>query len=278
MKSENAAPAPLHAAARGLLAEFRAMEDMPADARARVRRRLLEADEDVPPRSAVAHAGVRSWIAWSLVGAAAGVALLLGLKAVAPMLSEQREVKPVEAAPDRVERERSTNRATVHDEPPSRAKAPMRAPEVVPAPGAIATPPVPETSTPPPISAVRRPATPPRERTVETPATTEPEPAASASTLDAERRLIAQAWSALARGDAAGALASAASHRDRFAKGVLTPERLAVEAIAHCKRDGDTSRARAFLQAHARSPMASRVRSACALDEARAGSNGSVGR
>ena len=266
MRADDGAPAPLHAAARGLLAEFRALEDMPADTRARVRRRLLDADDEAPPRRrAVAQGGTRSWIAWSLVGAAAGVALLLGLKAIAPMVSAEREVAPREAAPDRVEPSDASGRATVREEVPSRARV------VAPANASAPTPAdVPEVVAPPAESEPARPravhrAVSPREPEIAA-------PAPSASTLEAERKLIAQAWSALTQGDVAAALGSAASHRTRFPDGVLAPERLAVEAIAHCKRDGDAGKARAFLKAYARVPVAKRVRSACGLDGASAGS------
>jgi hypothetical protein len=272
MKADDGTPAPLHAVARDLLAEFRELEDMPADARARVRR-SLEAD-DAPQREAVGSAGARSWIMWSLVGAAAGVALLLGLEAIVPMLSTEREAPRLEAAPDRADRGDASSRANVRDDAATRDRGARREPDEVLAPAPVeVVVPAPDDPTSNREAAGRasppRRDPPPRDAAPSDPV--EP-PAATASTLDAERRLVAQAWSALTEGDPGAALATAAAHRERFPNGALVPERFAVEAIARCKRDGDDSRARAFLNTHARSPLAARVRSACAITSPTAGS------
>jgi hypothetical protein len=263
----------LHAVARELLAEYRELEDMPADARARVRRALAAGPRR---RDSVVGMGTRSWVVWSLVGAAAGVALLLGLEAVAPMFSAEREKAPLEVAPDRADREAKSSRAGVRD-PGDRARNGARSPAVATpgdavAPEANDTTPSSDTPVPKPDSSAReRPrseSSRPRDRSPREQPRAEPTVAPSASTLDAERRLIAQAWSDLTAGDPSAALRGATAHRDRFPSGVLVPERLAVEAIAHCKRDADDSRAHAFLKAHARSPLAARVRSACAITSA----------
>jgi hypothetical protein len=270
----------LHAVARELLAEYRELEDMPADARARVRRALAAGPRRRDP---VVGMGTRSWVVWSLVGAAAGVALLLGLEAVAPMFSAEREKAPLEVAPDRADREAKSSRAGVRD-PGDRARNGARSPAAA-TPGDAVAPeasdPTPSSDTPvsnPDVSARERTrssaeggaseSSRPRDRSPREPPRAEPTVAPSASTLDAERRLIAQAWSDLTAGDPSAALRGATAHRDRFPSGVLVPERLAVEAIAHCKRDADDSRAHAFLKAHARSPLAARVRSACAITSA----------
>jgi hypothetical protein len=166
-----------------------------------------------------------------------------------------------------VERDEASGRATVREEAPSRAR--VVAPTHAPAPTSadvpeVVAPPAESEPARPRASSVHRAAPPPE------PAIAAPPP--SASTLDAERKLIAQAWSALTQGNPAAALASAAAHRKQFPNGVLAPERLAVEAIAQCKRDGDAGKAHTFLKAHVRSPLAARVRSACGLDGASAGS------
>lgn len=86
-----------------------------------------------------------------------------------------------------------------------------------------------------------------------------------ASTLDAERQLIARAWRALTSKDPDEALKVAQEHRTRFTRGVLAPERDAIEAIARCRRDSDVKIARRFLERHPRSPLADRVRAACPI-------------
>jgi hypothetical protein len=251
----------LHAVARDLLAEFRELDDMPADARARVRRRL-EAEDDAPAR-AVQGRDARSWIVWSLVGAAAAAVLLLGVNALVPAVQEREQGTPAEAAPDRVESEGATGRVDVRSERAESKDGAVEAVTRTVEPVAVAP-----TSAPAKVVARKdrrvRDTTPPE--IAAPPVTSEPAVEAKpSSTLEAERRLIAQAWNALAQGDPAAALASADTHRERFANGILAPERAAVEAIARCKRDGDDARARAFLKAHSRSPLAARVRSACAL-------------
>src|SRR5690606_35558229 len=103
----------------------RELDDMPADARARVRRLL---DDDAPVRAPSPSVGARSWFAWSLVGAAAGVALLLGLKALAPMIAAEREGASRQAAPDRVQHQETSGRASVHDRVDGRARSGVASP------------------------------------------------------------------------------------------------------------------------------------------------------
>jgi hypothetical protein len=57
------------------------------------------------------------------------------------------------------------------------------------------------------------------------------------------------------------------AHRARFPEGALAPERAAARALALCAAPGreDEARrvARAYIDAHGRSPLAARVRAAC---------------
>jgi hypothetical protein len=277
MTADDGAPAPLRAVARELLAEFRELDDMPADARARVRR-LLAAGEAPRAREVSGGRDARASILWALVGAAAGVALLLGLKAVVPMVSERREAGRMEAAEDRVEREATSSAARVREQgralsgEAAEVEVVVEVPEVLPE----AVPEVLPEAVPEPL--VEREGV--GRRRAKTPTSTSTSGSGSgsgsgsvtASTLEAERRVIAKAWDEVARGEPGRAIESAKEHRERFPNGVLVPERTAVEAIARCKRDGDDGAARAFLKAHARSPLAGRVRTACAIDAGSAGS------
>lgn len=89
-----------------------------------------------------------------------------------------------------------------------------------------------------------------------------------ADLLAEEVALLGAAREALDAGRPDDALASLRRHATRFAKGQLTAEREAYRAIAECER-GDLAvgrpRSRAFLRAHASSPLAARVRTSCDL-------------
>jgi hypothetical protein len=92
------------------------------------------------------------------------------------------------------------------------------------------------------------------------------EPARLASTLDGELALVRAAWLALRAGRVAEALVALDDHAHRFPAGVLAPERDAARAVALCRagRSAEGARAaEAFLAAHPRSPLASRVRASC---------------
>lgn len=106
-----------------------------------------------------------------------------------------------------------------------------------------------------------------------TPAVARPKAKAAASSapnLDVELQLLRQAQQALGRGDARSALASLGEHRRRFPQGVLASERRATYAIALCQA-GQVHRGRVlaqrFLSTQSSSPMATRMRSACGLED-----------
>jgi hypothetical protein len=81
--------------------------------------------------------------------------------------------------------------------------------------------------------------------------------------------LVRAAQSALARDDAAHALALLDAGKRRFGAGTLAEEREALHVLALCdagKRDKAHDEAAAFAAEHPRSPLLSRVRAACSDD------------
>lgn len=88
--------------------------------------------------------------------------------------------------------------------------------------------------------------------------------------LEGEMKLLRQADGALRRGDSAAALAALNKHASQFPGGVLSQEREGVRAIALCSSGSISqgqSAAQRFLSSAAKSPLASRIRSACSLKE-----------
>jgi hypothetical protein len=61
-------------------------------------------------------------------------------------------------------------------------------------------------------------------------------------------------------------LLAAEDHAERFPSGTLVVERRAMAAVASCKanRPGGSALAEAFLETHGKTPLARRVREACA--------------
>jgi hypothetical protein len=73
---------------------------------------------------------------------------------------------------------------------------------------------------------------------------------------------------ALRAGDAARTLAFVRDHERRFPGGQFAPERDGAKVLALCMsapRDRASALGRAFLDSHARSPLAARVRATCGL-------------
>ncbi len=102
---------------------------------------------------------------------------------------------------------------------------------------------------------------------------TKPSPARvrnRAADLEGEMKLLRQADGALRRGDSAAALVALNKHAAQYPGGVLAQEREGVRAIALCS-SGNTSAgqsaAQRFLSSASKSPLASRIRSACSLKE-----------
>lgn len=230
-------PEPLRGDARRMLTVWRDADDMPADARARVQRRLLAPTRASPVRAR----GHAMTIAFALAAALLLAWWIAGMSARSEHASHEGG------------REQASDRAT--------APAPARTEPIAPAELPAATPATTTADETTPDAATTEPRRGPRPRTAGHEAT-------SIDTLAREKALVQQAWETLAAGDPDGALRIVDTHAREFPEGVLAPERRAVTLVARCKRgDADaTERAAAWLHSAARSPLAARVRAACNLE------------
>jgi hypothetical protein len=90
-------------------------------------------------------------------------------------------------------------------------------------------------------------------------------PPPPASDLAQETRLLRDADRALRAGDPASALTLLDQHAARFPKGALAPERTAERLIVTCELGvADPRRVESYLASRGASPLAARVRKACA--------------
>jgi hypothetical protein len=157
----------------------------------------------------------------------------------------------------------------------SAAPAPREAPSRVPggAPLLPAPPPSPASAAPaatpsaPHRSPVHRVvATAPPVAAISEHVDSSPPAGSGPATVAAEAELLRGADASLRAGDGAGALALLNEHAARFPSGILIEEREAERVLVLCAL-GRTAQAResraAFLRDHGRSPLATRVRSAC---------------
>jgi hypothetical protein len=134
---------------------------------------------------------------------------------------------------------------------------------------AVESPPNSAVPTPPePRLQAETPAAPAAPRTHAT-ATGEPVQgsAAPAAQLESELPLLRAAQEALRVGDSARAIGLLNEHARRFPNGALAEERRAVHAIASCRLDArgeGPAEAEAFVRSNPASPLADRVREACA--------------
>lgn len=150
--------------------------------------------------------------------------------------------------------------ATSERQSPHEASPPLEAPK-------SATP------LPPQPTTLAAPIETPSPRPVDTPRNTRPAHKADAPVLPtpadalrAEANLIAKAESALDRNKPKEALALCDFHRTGFDAPQLTTERNAIAASAACMVDRtDTGPAAAFVRAHPRSALATKVRQRCRL-------------
>jgi hypothetical protein len=95
--------------------------------------------------------------------------------------------------------------------------------------------------------------------------TRRPAPPPPASDLAQETRLLRDADRALRAGDPATALTLLDQHAARFPKGALAPERTAERLIVTCELGvADPRRVDQYLASRGASPLAARVRKACA--------------
>lgn len=93
--------------------------------------------------------------------------------------------------------------------------------------------------------------------------------ASSGSTLADERRLLAQANTALADRDLTGALAAVDRYDRAFPRGALAPEMAAVRTMARCHRQpaNATAELAQFERTHGASVLLSAVRRACGVTD-----------
>ncbi len=258
--SRDRPPASLPPRTRALLAQYRDAEEIPTDAEARIWA-VVGADDALAQLPAVAPVAAGSappstaprWIAFGLVAAAA---LLLAWRFGGTTLEPEHAGASPEAAAMQGDPAPSRGEARAVRAPPPRP-APSVDPPVVEPPTSTVT----DTAAPAPGAVSRR-----RQPSARAMPQAEPPPRSPvSSTLAAERALVAQAWQALARGDSKAARSTVAEHLRRFPAGLLTPEREAIDAIAHCREDRaqGAAQARTFHRAHPRSPLAGRVDQAC---------------
>ena len=233
----------------------------------------------------------RVWLWWSL-GAVAAAALLVVL--LAPSLSRQLAGDARDAAMFGHE-EDSTQGQARNREPDARrgvgkrqggpsARAPEAAapPEVAPHTPAEdslaiaaddgASPELVDdsSSSSPPESAQRREGSsrPPAARAA--PSSGGAAASVPVSDVAGEAALLRRVQRALSRNDLAGAEASLKQYRARFPKGVLAPEADGASVIVACRRGAPNAydRARHYLSRHSTSPLAARIRAACATESA----------
>lgn len=229
-------PDDLRGDAQRMLAMWRDAQDMPADARARVRRRL-----EAHAEPSVARTSTRTWtIAFAL---AAAIVLAWWVSTLGDHRAQAQRDPAREQASDRAQ-----------GDAPAIAPTPAELPQTPAEPPSIEPPSAAPAIDPAPVQRPR--------------ATSSPTPEITASTLAREKALIQQAWETVATGDPAGALRVVDTHAREFPEGVLAPERRAVAIVARCKRgDADAKeRAQKWLATDPRSVHAARVRSACEID------------
>ena len=274
--------------ARALLAASDPSLDLPPDVHDRVRKRLAatlagdgavappaklrpkrtsppgESDDDV----VVTPARGRRWAIGAVLAAAALLLLWQG-----PRVLESIEAREDASAASHVRDgtdarggsatrrggdAREVGEPSAHGKPDARKRRP--GPPATPADDDIASPP-PEAEEPA-ADAPRQPERPrPRKSAGGAAESTPPVPS-----LTAELRSLEAVQSTLRSGSASAALKAIRAHRKTFAKGSLHQEAEALEIIARCKA-GQHERgrrdARAFLDAHPGSALASRVAAAC---------------
>ena len=223
---------------------------------------------DIAP--AAAKVGLSTKVAAAFATTAGKVVVGVGLiGAVATGVAVGRGEPPA-SAPVAVA---SSPRAPAKERPP--AAAPVDAPVVVetasaPAPDAVAVEPVEpvvEDVVTGEAAVVEAPVTPkatPAKRATKKPAPAED--AAATGSFHDELALIRKAQSALAGGRHDEALAALADHAERFPRGSMKEDRLALRALVLCaagRVESGTAAAETFRKSYARSLYAKRVDEAC---------------
>lgn len=253
----------LDASARDLLAAFVEEEQLPQEVRARVWSRLEPTSQPLPaPEAAASHL---PWIVGGVLAAAAAVALSVTL---GTNTTEQREDDRGHQAPHVVQPIGDHAIGDHHEAAPRQPRSPSRPlpnVEAVEAPPSLREPEPPQPPVLEPHST--SPSTPKRARSPK--ASHAPEPVTSASSLAEETRLLERARRAVAQDDPTSALKLLGQSAERFPRGVLLEERMALQVVALCdagRQDAGTRARTAFLRRYPRSALRARVSSACAPD------------
>jgi hypothetical protein len=218
---------------------------------------LRSIDASLATGTAVAGSGAfamgKLWLALTLIAGIGGGLFLFQQSDPVSKATVVPAVSPVVAVAPAVE---IAEEPTPDEAVEAIASAPIAppnddAPEVVDAP---------ELKVAPTKPGARRPAKP-----------SKPQPTAAApNDLLAERKLIASAQRAIRSKNYSEAKTLLGQHEQNFPKGVLVQERQAAQAIANCLEPSGTNGkaiARRFLERHASSPLAPRVRSICELQK-----------
>ncbi|MCC6557171.1 MAG: hypothetical protein IT372_29815 [Polyangiaceae bacterium] len=276
---------------RGLSREARAIIDAaraagaPSDAdRARIRGKLkLRLGGGIAAASAAtvaartvaaaAEAGAGKAVITGLLTKAGAVVAVLGALAGGAALSREDAGGARLTAPARQGVEAIAVAAVRAAPPPSSAPDAPPAPEVI---AAQPAPPPPRPAPPPRSAAASEPPapSPAPDAPPAPPAPPAPEPRPLPDTgLDEEISLLARAQGALSSGQADRALALLDEHAAAHGEGAMGEERMAARVFALCalgRRDEARAEAQRFVAAAPRSPLAARVRAACAPGEAAA--------
>lgn len=257
---DEAAPEP-HMAA--MLSAYRDEEDMPADAKARVQRRL----EAAPVLAVTEPIAASSRGLWIGVAVAAVVAAII----VVPRLGSDASHDSGSSAAYEGARPPSVERAVQPAVEREITAKPERTPDLAPEPEQTAGDGASVDEAVAPVSAGpdaprRKPA---KAGTGSRHQRAEPEPAERLSPADSlaeETALLRRAQASLSDGKPRGALSALREHKQRFSEGVLAEERRALTVVALCD-DGQVERgrkeARSFSRKHPGSALQERVAAAC---------------
>lgn len=248
-----------------MLAAFAQDEQPPAAARDRVKARVLETTAASAPTGTVLRGPWVPWIAGSVLAAAAAALLVVTMGGDSVTAQRDRELQQAPNTPEdaqglqaRKESEPSpTRRQRLTDTTPA---APPAAPELEPKPPVLVEAPAPATEVP------ASPRTPRRGTTPRGAPKQETQPVPSVSSLAEETRLLERAREAVTENRPSDALGLLREAQERFPGGVLRQERAVLRVVALCdagKLAAGRTAAAAFLRAHPRSALRSRVESAC---------------
>ena len=209
----------------------------------------------------------RRWLYWSLGAAAAAILVATWL---VPRLGHQTSTRDDDAAMFEHEDRSSHGHATPRTPPPLRHRAatPDPKPDPAPEPEPDSAPePAPE---PPSISPPHSSPSASRRAGVPGPNVAAPSPPAASATSDVagEAKLLRTVQRALARDALNEAQAALDRYAERFPDGVLVQEAEGAAVIIACRKHTSNAdaRARRFLAAHEGSPLAPRIRAACATE------------